>query len=120
MPDRGIGVIPWSPLARGKLTRDWDAETTRSETDEFGKSLYRESDRSIADAVAAVAQERGVPRAQIALAWVAQQPAVTAPIVGATKAVHISDAVAAVDLVLNDEECRRLEAAYEPHHPAGF
>ncbi len=118
--DRGIGVIPWSPLARGKLTRDWDAETTRSETDEFGKSLYRESDRSIADAVAAVAQERGVPRAQIALAWVAQQPAVTAPIVGATKAVHISDAVAAVDLVLNDEECRRLEAAYEPHHPAGF
>jgi len=118
--DLGIGVIPWSPLARGKLTRDWDAETTRSETDEFGRTLYLESDRSIADAVAAVAADRGVPRAQVALAWVAQNPVITAPIVGATKPGHIVDAVAGVELRLSEAERARLEAAYEPHAPAGF
>ncbi len=118
--DRGIGVIPWSPLARGKLTRDWDAQTARSETDEFGKALYRDSDQAIADAVAEVAGERGVPRAQVALAWVAHQPAVTAPIIGATKAAHISDAVAALELDLTADELARLEAAYEVHEVAGF
>jgi len=118
--DLGVGVIPWSPLARGKLTRDWDAETTRSETDAFGRSLYRDADRTIADAVTAIADQRGVPRAQVALAWVAQNPAVTAPIIGATKGSHIDDAVAALDLTLSDEERDRLEAAYEPHAPAGF
>jgi aryl-alcohol dehydrogenase-like predicted oxidoreductase len=118
--DLGVGVIPWSPLARGKLTRDWDAETTRSESDEFGRNLYRDTDRDIAEAVAAVAQERGVPRAQVALAWVAQNPVVTAPIIGATKASHISDAVAAVELELTAAERDTLEAAYEPHEPAGF
>jgi len=118
--DLGIGVIPWSPLARGKLTRDWDAETTRSETDEFGRTLYLESDRSIADAVAAVAADRGVPRAQVALAWVAQNPVITAPIVGATKPGHIVDAVAGVELRLSEAERARLEAAYDPHAPAGF
>lgn len=118
--DQGVGVIPWSPLARGKLTRDWDAETTRSDTDEFGRSLYRDSDRSIADAVAAVAAERGVPRAQVALAWVAQHPVVTAPIVGLTKPDHLTDAVAALELELSPAERETLEAAYEPHRPAGF
>lgn len=118
--DLGVGVIPWSPLARGKLTRDWDATTTRSETDEFGTTLYRDEDRSIAEAVADVAANRGVPRAQVALAWVAHNPVVTAPIIGATKPGHISDAVAALDVVLSAEECQQLEAAYEPHQPAGF
>jgi len=118
--DLGVGVIPWSPLARGRLTRDWDAQTTRSETDEFGRTLYRDADREIAAAVAEVAELRGVPRAQVALAWVAQNPVVTAPIIGATKPNHISDAVAAVDLDLSAEECERLEGAYEPHEPAGF
>jgi aryl-alcohol dehydrogenase-like predicted oxidoreductase len=118
--DLGVGVIPWSPLARGKLTRDWDASTARSETDEFGKRLYHDDDRLIADTVGTIAEERGVPRAQVALAWVAANPVVTAPIVGATKPHHISDAVAAVDLVLSDDERARLEADYQPHAPAGF
>jgi aryl-alcohol dehydrogenase (NADP+) len=118
--DLGVGVIPWSPLARGRLTRDWDAETTRSQTDEFGKTLYREGDRAIVDQVALIAQEREVPRAQVALAWVAGNPVVTAPIIGATKPEHIDDAVAALDLELTDDERTRLESAYEPHEPAGF
>ena len=118
--DLGVGVIPWSPLARGKLTRDWNAETTRSETDAFGRSLYRDADRTVADSVTEIADQRGVPRAQVALAWVAQNPVVTAPIIGATEASHIDDAVAALDLTLSDGERARLEAAYEPHSPAGF
>ncbi|NAZ76027.1 aldo/keto reductase [Kineococcus sp. T13] len=118
--DEGIGVIPWSPLARGKLTRDWDATTSRSETDEFGKTLYRDSDAAIVAAVARVAERRGVPRAQVALAWVARNPVVTAPIVGATKPHHLDDAIAAVDLHLTDEEVAELEAPYEPHEVAGF
>src|SRR3712207_1225031 len=112
--DLGVGVIPWSPLARGKLTRDWDATTDRSETDEFGKRLYHDDDRLVAEAVATIAAERGVPRAQIALAWVAAHPAVSAPIVGATKAGHIVDAVAAVELELTEDERARLEADYQP------
>ena len=118
--DLGVGVIPWSPLARGKLTRDWDVSTARSETDEFGKRLYHDDDRLVADSVATIAAERGVPRAQVALAWVAANPVVTAPIVGATKPGHIDDAVAAVDLVLTEDERARLEADYQPHAPAGF
>src|SRR6476661_1976310 len=94
--DQGIGVLPWSPLARGRLTREWDATTARSETDEFGRSLYREEDRSIVDAVLGVAAERGVAPAQIALAWLLSKPGVDAPIVGATKSYHLADAVAAV------------------------
>jgi aryl-alcohol dehydrogenase (NADP+) len=118
--DEGIGVIPWSPLARGKLTRDWDATTDRGETDEFGKTLYIEKDREIVDAVATVAGERGVPRAQVALAWLLAQPTVDAPIVGATKPHHLSDAVAAVELDLSDEELERLSAPYTPHEVRGF
>lgn len=115
----GVGVIPWSPLARGRLTRPWDATTARTETDEFGRSLYREEDRAIVDAVARVAAGRGVPPAQVALAWLLAKPGVTAPIVGATKLGHLDDAVAAVDLHLDDEEVAALEAAYTPHEVAG-
>jgi aryl-alcohol dehydrogenase-like predicted oxidoreductase len=121
--DQGVGVIPWSPLARGKLTRDWDATTARSNTDEFGKTLYRQAedaDRLVAEAVASIASRRGVPRAQVALAWVAAQPAVTSPIVGATKHSHLDDAVAGVELGLTEAELDELSAAYVPHAVAGF
>jgi 1-deoxyxylulose-5-phosphate synthase len=118
--DQGVGVIPWSPLARGRLTRDWDAATERSATDEFGRSLYGEGDREIVEAVARVAQARDLPRAQVALAWLLHQPAVTAPIVGASKPGHIADAVAAVELELSDDELAQLEAAYTPHAVVGF
>jgi aryl-alcohol dehydrogenase (NADP+) len=116
----GIGVVPWSPLARGRLTRDWDADTARSETDEFGKTLYTEGDREIVDQVAAVAAERGVPRAQVALAWMLTKPVVTSPIIGATRISHLEDAVAATSLTLSAEEVARLEAPYRPHEVAGF
>ncbi len=120
--DQGIGVIPWSPLARGRLTRDWDEPTVRSVTDEFGRTLYGalDSDRTIVDRVAQVAVERGVSRAQVALAWVMQQAAVTSPIVGATKPHHLTDAFAAVDLVLSDDEKELLEEPYVPHPVSGF
>jgi 1-deoxyxylulose-5-phosphate synthase len=120
--DQGIGVLPWSPLARGKLTRDWSETTGRSETDEFGKTLYdtSSSDRTVAERVASVAEQRGVPRAQVALAWVARNPVVTAPIVGATKLSHLEDAVAAVELELSEEEVALLEEPYVPHAVAGF
>lgn len=122
--DTGIGVIPWSPLARGRLTRAWDdSTTTRSDTDKFGKTLYHqseESDRKIVDAVAAIAKARGISRAQVALAWVAQQPAVTAPIVGATKPAHLEDAAAAVELALTKAELSQLEENYVPHAIEGF
>jgi aryl-alcohol dehydrogenase-like predicted oxidoreductase len=118
--DQGIGVLPWSPLARGRLTRPWDEQTERSRTDVFGQTLYQPSDRVVADAVAQVAEARGVPRAQVALAWVAQQPTVTTPIVGATRPHHLTDAVAALDLRLTDDEMARLEQPYAPHPVAGF
>ena len=120
--DQGVGVLPWSPLARGKLTRDWDDATARSETDEFGKTLYdtSDSDRQIAERVAEVARARGVPRAQVALAWHFTKPVVTAPIIGATKVHHLDDAVAALDLHLTEEEVARLEEPYTPHPVAGF
>ncbi len=119
--DQGIGAIPWSPLARGRLTRDWDETTERSETDEFGKGLYGEQgDREIVDAVAAIAAERGVTRAQIALAWVSRNPVVSAPIVGARKAQHLEDAVASLNIELTPEEVTRLEQPYRPHAVAGF
>ena len=120
--DQRVGVIPWSPLARGKLTRDWDATTERSESDEFGKTLYdaSSSDRAIVERVAEIADERGIPRAQVALAWMLSKPFVTAPIVGATKPHHINDAVAAVEVALTDDEIHRLEEPYTPHAVAGF
>ncbi|WP_210480108.1 aldo/keto reductase [Naasia sp. SYSU D00948] len=121
--DLHVGVLPWSPLARGRLTRDWDDRTERSETDRFGATLYREqeeSNRRIVSAVAAVAEARGVSRAQVALAWVRQQEAVTAPIVGATKPVHLEDALASLDLELTAEELNALEGPYTPRAPEGF
>ncbi|WP_250494579.1 aldo/keto reductase [Caballeronia sp. GAWG1-1] len=120
--DQGIGVLPWSPLARGRLTRDWDATSARQESDAFGSTLYRtdDADRAVVEAVAAVAQARGVPRAQVALAWVAQKTPVSAPIIGASKVGHIDDAVAALELNLTDEEIAQLEKPYVPHAVAGF
>ncbi|MBF9072770.1 aldo/keto reductase [Streptacidiphilus fuscans] len=118
--DQGVGSIPWSPLARGRLTRPWDASTARSETDEFGKSLYLESDRTIVERVQEIAAKRGVPAAQVALAWVLRNPVVSAPIVGATRLMHLQDAIAAVDLDLDDAEADLLEEAYAPHATAGF
>ena len=118
--DQGIGLIPWSPLARGRLTRDWDETTNRSETDAFGSTLYREGDREIVAAVAALAEERGVPRAQVALAWLLSRPQVSAPIVGVTKAHHLDDAIAALEIELTDDEVARLEQPYGPHAVAGF
>jgi 1-deoxyxylulose-5-phosphate synthase len=117
--DQGVGVIPWSPLARGRLTREWDATTARTETDEFGASLYRDEDKAIVDSVGAVASRRGVPRAQVALAWLLAQPVVTSPIVGVTKPHHLQDAVAAVDLELGEDEIEELGAGYVPHPIAG-
>ncbi|MEU8973206.1 aldo/keto reductase [Streptomyces monashensis] len=117
--DQGVGVIPWSPLARGRLTRDWDAASARSESDAVLTRLYQPDDKRIVDAVAELAESRGVPRAQVALAWVASRPGVTAPIVGATKAHHLEDAIAALDLRLTDEEVQRLEEPYTPRGISG-
>ncbi len=121
--DEGIGVIPWSPLARGRLTRDWDDQSTeRSGSDHVMEKFYGhtdESNRAIAAAVASVADAHGVSRAQVALAWVRQQDVVTAPIVGATKQLHLDDAIASVDLVLDDDELAALAAPYVPRRP-GF
>ena len=120
----GIGVIPWSPLARGRLTRDWSAQSDRSETDEIGKGLYtrttEDADRRVAEAVARIAQEREVPRAQIALAWVLSKSEITAPIIGATKLQHLDDAVAALSIRLTDAEIQALEINYIPHSVVGF
>ena len=119
----GVGMIPWSPLARGRLTRKPDETTGRAETDAFGKTLYTafaEADRAVIDAVGAVAEERGLPRAQVALAWLLSKPGVTAPIVGASKPHHLDDAVAALSVTLSAEEIARLEAPYVPHAVAGF
>jgi len=119
----GIGVIPWSPLARGRLTRDWNDSTTRSESDEFGKKLYAdtsESDKKIVERIAKIASDRGLPRAQIALAWVLQKPTVVAPIVGATKSSHLDDAIAALSVKLSSEEIASLEELYRPHSVQGF
>jgi 1-deoxyxylulose-5-phosphate synthase len=118
--DQGIGVIPWSPLARGRLTRSWDATSARSETDEFGRTLYSDDDKQIVDEVAAIAREHGVSPAQVALAWVSGNPVVTAPIVGATKPQHLEDAIASLELRLTADEADRLEQTYTPRGTAGF
>ena len=120
--DQGIAVLPWSPLARGRLTRDWDATSERLESDAFGKTLYEahaDSDRAIVEAVATIARARDVPRAQVALAWLLQKSGVTAPIIGASKPRHLEDAVAALSLELSTEEIAALEAPYVPHAVAG-
>jgi aryl-alcohol dehydrogenase-like predicted oxidoreductase len=122
--EEGVGVIPWSPMARGKLTRPWTDEppTNRAETDAFGKTLYKadESDKAIVAAVEKIAAQRGVPMAQVALAWLLQKPGVTAPIIGASKPHHLDDAVAALTLPLSSAEIETLEGPYVPHPVAGF
>lgn len=121
--DQGIAVVPWSPMARGRLTRDWDDVSERTKTDAFGSTLYSQAvdaDKKIVAEVARIAKARGVPRAQVALAWVAQKRGVTAPIIGASKPQHLTDAVAALSLNLTADEIKALEAPYVPHLIAGY
>ena len=118
--DQGIGVIPWSPLARGRLARPWAEQTHRSENDEFGRSLYTDVDEPIVNAVIEIATRRGVSPAQIALAWVLSKSAVTSPIIGATKAEHLRDAVAALSVELDEADVAALERGYLPHGVVGF
>ena len=120
----GIGVIPWSPQARGRLTRDWDYKSARTETDEaYGrmfKAATEEADKRVVERVAAVAKARGVSRAQIALAWLLHKPVITAPIIGATKLSHLDDALGSLEVTLSGEEIATLEEPYAPHPVAGF
>lgn len=121
--DEGVGVIPWSPLARGRLTRDWDDKTERSETDEFGKKLYAkqvDADKKVVERVSEIAKKLGVPRAQVSIAWLLQKPGIVSPIVGATKEHHLEDAAKAVDLKLSAEDIAALEEAYVPHAISGI
>ncbi len=121
--DQHIAVMPWSPLARGRLTRPWDESSARTETDEFGKTLYTEfpdADRRVVEAVQTLATERGVPSAQIALAWVLQRKGMTSPIVGASKGHHLTDALAACSITLTAAEITALEAPYVPHRVVGY
>lgn len=119
----GIGVIPWSPQARGKLTRDWDYKSIRTETDDALTRLFaktEEADRRVVDRVAQVAAARGVSRAQIALAWLLAKPVITAPIVGATKLHHLDEALASLEVRLSADEIAALEEPYVPHEVVGF
>jgi len=119
----GIGVIPWSPQARGRLTRDWDYTSIRTETDDAHQRLFgraAEADRKVVDRVAEVAKARGIPRAQVALAWLLAKPVITAPIVGATKLHHLDDALASVNVKLSADEITSLEEPYVPHAVVGF
>ncbi|MEV8562974.1 aldo/keto reductase [Streptomyces sp. NPDC051917] len=120
--DQGIGVIPWSPLARGRLTRGWDTVTDRSSADAFGDTLYNATeaaDRSVVEQVAKIAAARSIPRAQVALAWLLRNPVISAPIVGAGKPGHLNDALAALEVSLTDDEVAELEAPYVPHPVVG-
>lgn len=121
--DQKIAVLPWSPLARGRLTRDWNETTERQESDAVGHKLYdatANADRAVVEAVAQIANARGVSRAQVALAWVAQKHPVTAPIVGVSRPHHLTDAIAALSLALTEDEIAKLEAPYVPRHVAGY
>jgi aryl-alcohol dehydrogenase-like predicted oxidoreductase len=121
--DQGVGIIPWSPLGRGRLARPWGEHTPRIASDAFGATLFahtEDNDRRVAEALAGVATQRGVPRAQVALAWLLGQAGVTAPIVGASKPGHLEDAVAALELQLHPDELAALEAPYLPHAVVGF
>jgi len=121
--DQGVGVIPWSPLARGYVTRPWGTTTSRTASDQFGSDLYQQqvdADKAIVDAVASIAKVRGVTMAQVALAWVRSHPAVTAPIVGVTKQQHLTDAIASLKITLTADELDLLENPYVPQNPEGF
>lgn len=116
----GVGSIPWSPLGRGKLARPWGTDTPRMQTDEITQGFYKQavdSDRAVVEAVEAVAEARGVPMAHIAIAWLRRNPALTAPLIGATSEKHLREAVAALDIVLSDDEAARIEAPYVPRMP---
>ncbi len=121
--DQGVGVIPWSPLARGRLTRPFDATTARTETDAFGRTLYAKTvaaDRRVIEAVQRLAARLGVPMARVALAWVLRKPEISAPIIGATRIEQLDEAVAALSLKLSDADAAELEAPYVPHAVVGF
>ncbi len=120
LADQGVGSIPWSPLAKGRLARPWGEQTKRSETDEVARRILSQNDQPIVDAVQRVAEARDVSMAQVALAWVLRNPVVTAPIVGATKPSHLADATAALELELTDDEVAALEEHYTPRQPTGF
>jgi 1-deoxyxylulose-5-phosphate synthase len=120
LADQGVGSIPWSPLAKGRLARPWGTQTTRAGNDPIADRRFSEADRPVADAVQKVAEERGVPMAAIALAWVLKHPGVSAPIVGPTKEHHLADAVAALDLTLTEDEISTVEDAYTKSVPASF
>ncbi len=120
LADQGVGSIPYSPVAKGRLTRPWGERTARMDVDPVGTRFDIDADAPIVDAVQQVAEERGVPMAQVALAWVLRNPVVSAPILGPTKPHHLSDAVDALELRLTEEEVARLEAPYAPHLPTGF
>ncbi len=123
--EEGIGVIPWSPLARGHLARPWpkQSDTERAKTDSFGKTLYEkteETDKKVVDVVTKIAKERGISQAQVSLAWLLSKPAVTAPIVGTTKMAHLKEALGVVSVKLTDDEIKRLEEKYVPHEVTGI
>jgi aryl-alcohol dehydrogenase-like predicted oxidoreductase len=120
LADQGVGSIPFTPLAKGRLARPWGEHTQRFDTDPVGRRFDIEGDRPIVEAVQKVAEARGISMAQVALAWVLKNPVVTAPIVGATKSHHLSGAVAALDVQLTDEEIRAMEEPYAPHVPTAF
>jgi aryl-alcohol dehydrogenase-like predicted oxidoreductase len=120
LADQGVGSIPWSPLAKGRLARPWGERTQRSETDPVGRRFFGDGDQPIVEAVQRVAEARGIPMAQVALAWVLKNPVVAAPIVGATKPHHLPDAVAALDVRLTEDEIHTLEQPYTPRLPSGF
>ncbi|WNM25592.1 aldo/keto reductase [Demequina capsici] len=117
---QGVGSIPYSPLAKGRVTHPWGTTTARNSNDPVADATFLDTDKPIVDAVQTIAEARGVPMAQIALAWVLRNPIVSAPIVGATKVTHLDDAVAALDIDLTDDEVTALEEHYRPRNPAGF
>jgi aryl-alcohol dehydrogenase-like predicted oxidoreductase len=120
LADQDVASIPWSPLAKGRLARRWGEQTARSDTDSVARWVFPHDDKPIAEAVQQVAADRGVPMAQVALAWVLRNPVVAAPIVGATKPSHLTDAVGALDITLTDDEAAQLEQQYTVREPTGY